>query len=167
MATKFAGNLFEKLAFESAVSEHPTCKTAQLALQDYLMEMGFTLMGAKQRVARVVREEVERRQFVRVKEIFEADPVLEREVVRSLLSRSDVPLQPRPTLRVVRTKLVPAYVSHPGHWVDGLGLEVAFALPENPTMEGYTWAFATAHFELSALHALCIIEEITGDRQDV
>jgi hypothetical protein len=57
---------FDRIALEASIREHPADRTAQGAYLDALMEAGFTDMGARRRVAQVVREATEEAQRVQV-----------------------------------------------------------------------------------------------------
>lgn len=164
MATKLRCNPFELLALESCVSQHPGDRTAALVLVDYLQDHGFTNMGAKQRVAKLVREATEEAQLRRVNEIFERIPTMQRDIIASLQSRSDLPWEVWPTLRVLARGPVPAFVSIPAHYLHPTTGEIGPL--EFASLYPSPWVLMAeaTRWEISAAHALAIIEELTGSR---
>lgn len=118
MKTKLVCNPFELIAFEAAVAEHPACETSQAALRDFLQDNGFTHMGARQRVARIVREAREAEVLKRVKHAFATTPGLEKAVIHRLRLNGRFPLDPPITLNVWPNFRPTAYSSIPGYWED-------------------------------------------------
>jgi uncharacterized protein (TIGR02996 family) len=66
MRLKDSTRTFERIAFEFALRLHPGDTTAKAAFTDWLIENGYTPIGARREATRVVREEVEKRQCQRV-----------------------------------------------------------------------------------------------------
>lgn len=66
-------NSFEKLAMECEVREHPADDTVALAFTDWLMEHGFTLIGAKRHVTTQRRIGTEAKQRDRVERVLTED----------------------------------------------------------------------------------------------
>ncbi len=66
---------FERLAFVSAIREHPGEKSTQLAYTDWLVERGYKPIGAKRIVTQLVREATDEWLAKRVQEWLNGDGV--------------------------------------------------------------------------------------------
>jgi hypothetical protein len=75
---------FDRYALECAVSENPGCGTAACALRDYLEENGYSHLGARREVAKLVRLATERKQADRYREAFRDDPKYRIRIIRHL-----------------------------------------------------------------------------------
>lgn len=66
---------FERIAFECQLREHPSDKTTALVFADWLQDHGYTPMGAKRFVTRIIREGIEQRQVEEVQQRLATDLV--------------------------------------------------------------------------------------------
>jgi len=65
---------FERIAFECELREHPADVNTAKAFYDWLHDHGYSVMGAKRFVTRVIREGIEQRQVDDVKHYLATDP---------------------------------------------------------------------------------------------
>jgi len=114
---------FERLAFESALREHPGDETAALAFRDWLQEHGYTPIGARREVTRIVREEVERRQVDRLM-TWCGEAIANDMALRSLvMRRCNTAFQTAPEIIIARGSLPPTWAREGGFWRDEHGYE--------------------------------------------
>ena len=101
---------FERLAFESALREHPGDQTAALAYTDWLCENGYKLLGAKCIVTKIVREETEKRQMERVAKLMATDPRAEQRIRECVLRRCNTRFLTDPRIRIIAGGLSPTWI---------------------------------------------------------
>lgn len=87
MKTLKSQSTFERYALECELRERPGCETLQRALTDFLMEMGYTYLGARREVLATVRAGVQMRECDRMERIWE-DTIVAREHVRARIAQA-------------------------------------------------------------------------------
>jgi uncharacterized protein (TIGR02996 family) len=144
---------FERLAFESALREHPGDETAALVFRDWLQEHGYTPIGARREVTRIIRQETERRQVDRLSK-WCRESIANDMALRSLITRwCDATFLAAPVLHVQPGTLAPTWSRTGGYWIaeDGrqfsetpnvleLGLVVKWVPFEYSVQFGAGWA---------------------------
>jgi len=165
MATRLKCNPFELLAFEAAVSEHPGDVTGQHALRDFLEDNGYSHIGARQRVARVVREALELKLVARCKEIFTRFPIAERDVIHRLLTNGRFPNNPWPTLNVWPRFQPVAYTSLPGYFEDHDGNRFSDPMPQPFNPFEHRWNPPRVWFDAPAALVWHMLDELSSYRQ--
>lgn len=114
---------FERLAFESALKEHPGDETAALVFRDWLMEHGYTPIGARREVTRTVREELERRQVDRLMR-WCSESIANDMLLRSLaMRRCNTMFLTAPEIVIRRGSSPPTWTREGGFWRDDRGYE--------------------------------------------
>jgi len=157
---------FERLAFESALREHPGERTAQLAFTDYLMEHGYTLMGAKRLTAIVIREEVEKRQLAEVLRKMSTEPRAEETIRRIVVHYCRQRFRTDPRIRVVGGSMRPTWTrstfraadgngeaSGPPGWEPGGQARTRYAPVEETITVGAAWILSRLEGERNPLIA--------------
>ena len=91
MSKKGQTNRFERIAFESCLREHPGDANAANALRDWLMEEGYTPIGARRFVTQIIREMTELKQVEDVRQRLRNDLVFCGQAVSLLMRRSQMP----------------------------------------------------------------------------
>lgn len=164
MGTKLKCNPFELIAFESVVSEHPGDVTAQNALRDYLQDNGYSHIGARQRVARVVREALELKLVEKCKQIFMRFPSLEFDVIRRLTINGRFPFRPLPELRIWPRFQPVAYNSIPAYFEDKDGNRFSDDLEPSLSFTPTRLVRSKAWFDAPASFIWHLIEEMLPSR---
>lgn len=114
---------FERVAFESALRQHPGDTTAKAAFVDWLMERGYTPIGALREATRIVREEAERRQCERVATWVNADNFNRWRLIWLLMREFKGTFYTPPMLIILPGGGKPEFEQEHGDYTDDRGVE--------------------------------------------
>lgn len=110
MSRQVQGLDFERYAFEASIHEHPGERTHQLAFCDWLVEAaGYSTIGAKRIVTRVVREAVEEWCRVRVAQWLDSGSLQAARVKRAVQNTVEAEDPEEASVKVVAGGLGPHY----------------------------------------------------------
>lgn len=111
-------NQFEKLAWECEIRAKPGDKNQSLAFTDWLVDRGFTLMGAKRHVTMLVREGTEEIQRQRVEKLLGENSNDASRARRAIRMAAGVSRDCQFTIEVVAGGQSPERVGDLGYYVD-------------------------------------------------
>ncbi len=116
MSLKSQTALFERIALESEIREHPGDTTAAAALTDWLIEHGYKPLGARREVIGIVREATEELQRVRVERIVNGDGVAAMTMRHAIRREIRVRILTETRIEIVRGGQSPAIVGDVAYW---------------------------------------------------
>jgi len=115
--------LFERIAFEAQLREHPGDTVARDAFVDWLADNGYTIIGAKRVAYAVVRIETERRQLKRFCTWFNESSQHERMARRIVRGACSTRFQTQPTINYIAGSLPPTWIRDGDCYRDDHGYE--------------------------------------------
>lgn len=157
---------FERIAFESALREHPGCVASKCAYVDWLCENGYQLAGAKRIAAKVIREEIERRQVEHVRCLIQMNFQMRRRVQYLAQRACNTVFLTTPEIIIIRGPLCPTWVRDGGYYRDLYGNQwetlnptdvMALAARWVPLVEKITFGASWIVSKLPSEHGFVIV----------
>jgi uncharacterized protein (TIGR02996 family) len=165
MSLKTSTANFERLAFEAAIKEHPGEQTHQVAFVDWLTDHGYTEIGARRHVTRMVREVVEARQVKQVEEIRRMGRAPWRQLRSRIVRRCMTTFLSIPTITIVPGGEPPSFTRQGGNYQDGNGYIWEHATSEWVGQRGIRYVPTQEKIKVGAAWCLRQIEELSGCHQ--